>query len=1012
MFGSAGRIGSRSSRSSEARPCPGTNTQNRQATRSKPQESWTFALIRIYGPNVIENPEPFEKRFDFREAEQRIYRTWMERNAFQSAYGPDGVLQIPEKKDATPYTLVIPPPNITGRLHMGHALNDTVQDALARFKRMDGYDVLWVPGTDHAGIATQTVVKKQIDAEGLDFRTLGREEVIRRIWLWKEKYGDAIVDQLKRIGCSCDWSRLRFTMDDGLSLAVREAFTQLYEKGLIYRGKRIVNWCPVDQTALSDDEVEKQDEKGKIYHLRYPFFNDPSRHIVVATTRPETMFGDVAVAVNPRDERYQAHIGQFILLPLQGRKIPIIADDHARLDMGTGAVKITPAHDPNDFEVGERHHLTPIEVMHPDATMNDIVPEPYRGLERYACRRKVIEDLEAQGLLEEVKDHTLAIGRSYRSKVPIEFRLSDQWFVRMEPLAQRALESSGYEKDAEGWTKVRNGEPHFVPERIEKIYLHWLSNIRDWCISRQIWWGHRIPAWYHIETGEIRVSVETPNEVEIDPSSWRQDEDVLDTWFSSWLWPLSVLGWPETTPDLERYFPTAILSTAKDILFFWVARMNFAGLEFLDKIPFAEVYLHSTIADETGVTMSKSKGNGIDPLTLIDGASMEDLKRPVLEARPSNQKEILRRIEKNYPNGYEAVGTDAMRWTLIFSITEGDNVRLSLHRFTEGRNFVTKLWNGAGRIITAVEAEAQSAIPWHGNFEASTDADAWILARLDSTVRAVRKAFDDLDFGSMAQALYHFVWDDFCAWALELSKTRLTSEARGVRRSAFRVMGSVLCDMLRLLHPIVPFVTEALFSRLAPAMTEAGLWLDDKPSSDLLVLDRYPKPRQPAQPDLEERFGILQRVVGAARRIRAAYDIKDSVRMSIAIKALHPATEAMLTQAQAAVQFLAKLEGIEFVRERAPGMAAEFDPAFELYVDLRQYINLAEELARIEKSIDKTEKDLAAASKNLSNPNFVDKAPPDKVQEARHRVDTLEGQLSKLLATQEEWRQLAKSPAG
>jgi valyl-tRNA synthetase len=941
----------------------------------------------------------FPKRFDFREAEPRLYQRWLEADAFRTARAPDGSVRDPARADAPPFVVVIPPPNITGRLHMGHALNNTVQDVLVRYKRMDGFDALWVPGTDHAGIATQTVVKKQLDAEGVDYRALGREETVRRIWQWKEKYGDQILRQLRRMGCSCDWSRTRFTMDDGLSRAVREAFARLYREGLVYRGKRIVNWCPVDRTALSDDEVEKEDEKGKMYHIRYPFADDDADGVVVATTRPETLFGDVAVAVNPADERWARHIGRTLRLPLQGRLVPVLADEHADPTKGTGAVKITPAHDPNDFEVGLRHGLEPIDVMHDDARLNDLVPERFRGLDRYVARKKALEELEELGLLVEVKDHVLAIGRSYRSKVPIEFRLSDQWFVKMAPLAEQALQASGWRREGDGWRREEDEAGLTLhPERFEKVYFHWLSNIRDWCISRQIWWGHRIPAWFHVETGECLVDVETPARVRAEPERWRQDEDVLDTWFSSWLWPLSVLGWPERTPDFERYYPTSVLSTAKDILFFWVARMNFAGLTFDGRLPYREVYLHSTIADEVGQTMSKSKGNGIDPLTLIDGATLEDLKQPVMDARPSNMKELLRRIEKSFPDGFEAVGADAMRWTLIYSITEGEHVRLSLPRFTEGRNFVTKLWNGAGRVISALEAEPEGEAGW----AEPTEEDRWLLARLDSTIRGVRQGLDTFDFGGMAQSLYRFVWDDFCSWALELSKTRLASPDAAVRRGALRVMGSALADALRLLHPVVPFVTEELFARLAPAMSRLGLWLEGAPASELLVRDAFPRPRHAPQPELEERFAILQRFVVAVRSLRAERNVKDNLRIVVQVRPIHPESERMLMQAKAPVCFLARLEDIEKVEARRRGMVAAYDPAFEAYLDLGKYVDLSDEVARLDKELAKAEKELAAAEGTLANPAFLERAPADKVDAARAKLAEVTERLGKLRSAREE----------
>ncbi|MEM9114213.1 MAG: valine--tRNA ligase [Myxococcota bacterium] len=946
----------------------------------------------------------FPKRFDFREAEPRIYQRWMDEGCFGAAVAPDGTVRDPKRAQARPFVIVIPPPNITGRLHMGHALNNTVQDVLIRYHRMDGDDAVWIPGTDHAGIATQTVVKKQLDAKGVDYRELGREQMIANIWEWRAEFGDAILEQLRKMGCSCDWERTRFTMDEGMNAAVRRCFVNLYDRGLVYRGKRIVNWCPVDRTALSDDEVEKQDEKGKMFHLRYPLAQDRSRWMVVATTRPETMFGDVAVAVHPEDDRYKELVGTAVILPLMDKAIPVIADPHADPEKGTGVVKITPAHDPNDFEVGLRNNLPIVDVMNDDATLNELGPGRYQGMDRYAARRKILEELEAAELLEKVEEHVLAIGRSYRSKVPIEFRLSDQWFVKMAPLAEMALQANGYEQAEEGWArKTPDAGVAFHPDRFEKVYLHWLSNIRDWCISRQIWWGHRVPAWHHLETGEILVGEGEPERVRDAPEEWRQDEDVLDTWFSSWLWPMSTLGWPERTPDFERYYPTSVLSTAKDIIFFWVARMNFAGLGFEDRLPYQDVYLHSTIADDRGVTMSKSKGNGIDPLTLIEGATLDQLKRPVQEALPSNAKEILRRLEKNFPEGFEAVGADAMRWTLIFSITEGENVRLALQRFLEGRSFVTKLWNGAGRIISSLEAESdRSVAPGE-----PTDEDAWILARVDRTSRTVRAGLDGFDFGNVAQELYRLVWDDYCSWALELSKTRLTGEDSVERLGVLRVMGSALADILRMLHPIVPFVTEELWSRLVPAMDRLDLWLGDPPTSKQLIRDRFPPGDGPDRADVEHRFAILQRFVSAIRQLRSQYRVKDSERIVVHVKPLEADTAPMLERCRSAVSFLAKLDRVELVEARSKGMAAHYDPAFELYLDLSRYVDLSEELARLDKDIGRTEKELGATSGKLANASFVERAPADKVQETRNREAELKEKLEKLAATRAELAEVA-----
>lgn len=944
----------------------------------------------------------FPKRFDYREAEPRLYQRWLDQDAFRAAYDEDGRCRNEAKKDAKPFVVVIPPPNITGRLHMGHALNNTVQDVMVRYKRMDGFDALWIPGTDHAGIATQSVVKKHLDAEGIDYQALGRDEMVKRIWRWRDQFGDAILGQLRRMGCSCDWSRTRFTMDEGLNRAVRHTFVKLHEAGLLYRGKRIVNWCPVDKTALSDDEVEMEDVKGKMYNIRYPFADDPSAHVVVGTTRPETLFGDVAVAVNPNDPAKKHLIGRKLVLPLQGRVIPIVGDDYADPEKGTGAVKITPAHDPNDFEVGLRHQLEQIDVMHDNATMNDLVPEAYRGLDRYKAREKALEELEALGLLDSIKDHDMAVGRSYRSKAVIEYRLSDQWFVKLAPLAEMTLEASGYRKTADGWESGGEKLIELHPPRMEKIYFHWLANIRDWCISRQIWWGHRIPAWYHVETGEMLVSYDEPERVRTEAGQWKQDGDVLDTWFSSWLWPMSTLGWPDKTPDFERYYPTSVLSTAKDIIFFWVARMNFAGLFFEKKLPYHDVYFHSVVADDKGVTMSKSKGNGIDPISVIDGATMDDLKRPVEEARPANMKEIIKRIEKNFSNGFEGVGADGMRWTLMYSINEGEHVRLSFDRFMDGRNFVTKLWNAAGRIITSLESETDSATAPAD----PTDEDRWLLARLDHVILDARKGLDGFDFGSTAQSLYRFVWDDFASWALELSKTRLTSTDAAVRRGALRVMGSVLVDTLRLLHPIIPFVTEELWSRLVPPMRTLGLFLDRGVTSELLCLDEYPRPRRAPEPEIEERFAILQRFVVAVRQLRASSNIKDNLKIDVEVKALHPETRRMLEQAKDAVGFLAKIESIRFVEGRSKGMAAQYDAAFEAYVDLSQYVDLKDEVSRLEKTVQKTEKEIQSHENTLANKAFIERAPPETVAEKEAAMAEARSRLEKLQATLAELKEV------
>ena len=943
-------------------------------------------------------------RFDFREVEPRIYQLWQDRKCFESDFDPDGEPRSDDVILRPRFVIVIPPPNVTGRLHMGHALNNTLQDVLIRYKRMDGYDALWIPGTDHAGIATQTVVRKQLDAQGIDYRDLGREKFIEKVWEWKAKYGDLILSQLKKMGCSCDWRRTRFTMDEGLSRAVRETFKMLYDRGRLYRGKRIVNWCPVDRTALSDDEVNvsEEGEPGHLWYIRYPLVEPTSglKHLVVATTRPETLFGDVAVAVHPKDERYQEVIGKEVLLPLQGRKIPVIADEYVDVEFGTGCLKITPAHDANDFEVGQRHELEPINVMNEDATLNDVVPAEFRGLDRYDARKKAVEALEEQGLIERIEDRLVPLGRAQRSGAPIEYRLSDQWFVSMKPMALKALAASGYEKRDDEWVKTSPGVLTFHPPRWENVYVQWLTNIRDWTISRQIWWGHRIPAWYHKKTGEILVEVEEPKEVKDNPDDWYQDPDVLDTWFSSWLWPMSTLGWPDLTFDFAHYFPTAVLSTAKDIIFFWVARMNFAALELTGTLPYRHVNIHPTVLDEQGAVMSKSKGNGIDPLTVIAGATLEDLKTPIFEARPPNLDQLVARMEKSFPEGFEGIGADALRYTFVYSCSDGQETRLSLHKFNEiGRRFVTKLWNASRFVLLSLEnvpgPEAGEAPP--------AEEDEWIFSRRKSTVRGVRAGLDDYDFGSLGQLIYRFVWNDYCDWFLELSKGRLQGNDAAAARRAAHVLGRTLADILRLLHPIVPFITEELWSKLLPAMDEKELWLGERPSSELLIRDRYPRSDDMPDVGLEERFENLQQLVTRVRVVRANARLGDGVRLAIQVKPLTDAFNNVIKATSDAVSRLANLESIELVTERKPGLFASVDPAFELYVDLGRHLDLKAEITRIDKEMEAFKKKLDQTSKKLGNPKFLAGAAPEVVEAEKAKSEEFKDMLTKLESLREEY---------
>ena len=880
---------------------------------------------------------------------------------------------------------------------MGHALNNTIQDVLIRFKRMDGFDALWVPGTDHAGISTQTVVRKHLDAEGIDYRDLGREKFIKKVWDWKRKYGDLILHQLEKLGCSCDWRRVCFTMDEGPSQGVRVIFKALFDRGLLYRGQRIVNWCPVDQTAISDDEVDTKDggEPGHLWHIRYPLV-DPSGNIkslTVATTRPETLFGDVAVAVHPEDDRYREVIGKKLRLPLQGRIIPIIADDYVDREFGTGCLKITPAHDLNDFDVSQRHGLTPIDVMNDDATMNEVVPECFRGLDRYAAREAAVQLLEEDGLLEKIEDRMVPIGRAQRSGAPIEYRLSDQWFVRMKPMAEKALKASGYRREADAWIKGDGSELVFHPSRWEKIYFSWLDRIRDWTISRQIWWGHRIPAWYHKETGEILVDVDEPKAVRQDPEAWYQDPDVLDTWFSSWLWPMTTLGWPDETEEFKRYFPTSVLSTSKDIIFFWVARMNFAALEMTGKLPYRDVYIHPTVLDDNGAVMSKSKGNGIDPLTVIDGATQEELKIPALEARPPNLKELIAQIEKRFPKGFEAVGADALRFTLVYSCSDGQEMKLSLDRFNEiGRRFVTKLWNASRFVLISIDGAPG---PELGHTEASVE-DLWFASRSASTVREVRAALEGFDFAPMGQALYSFVWNDYCDWYLELTKARMLGNNPKAARRAAHELGKHLAEILRLLHPVTPFITEELWAKLLKAMDEKQLWLGSRPLSELLILEPAPKGEREPDHRLETDFASLQRLVGRVRTARSNARLSDSLRLSISIKPLSDGLRELLSSTTSVVKKLANLAELNLVGERPDGTAAFLDPSFELYINLGKHVDMKDERKRIEKEILSAKKKLEQVTKKLDNPKFIAGAKPDVVKSQRTKGVELMDMLTSL----------------
>ena len=915
------------------------------------------------------------KAYEHKEVEKKWYSFWES----------GGYFHAPDEAGKKPYCIVIPPPNITGVLHMGHGLNNTLQDVLIRYKRMDGYAALWQPGTDHAGIATQNVVEREVlNTEGKTRHQIGREVLIERIWKWRGEYGDRILNQLKALGASCDWERTRFTLDDGLSKAVRECFVRLYDEGLIYRGKYIVNWCPRCHTALADDEVDHADEKGHLWHILYPFASKSEvrgqksetakrEGIVVATTRPETMLGDTAVAVNPKDERYAHLIGQLVELPETGRHIPIVADDFVDASFGTGAVKVTPAHDPNDFQIGERHNLPRINVMNEDATMSDEAPEKYRGMKRDECRKALVEALEKLNLLEKIDDHDHAVGHCYRCKETIEPWLSDQWFVKMRPLTEKAIRAT------------EEGKVHFHPERWEQFYMQWLDNARDWCISRQIWWGHRIPVWYCTEPydgtmvrsydgtethgkNDRRTKVPTYQRTECPPIVSRetptkcpkcggtelvQDEDVLDTWFSSALWPFSTLGWPDETPVLESYYPTATLVTDRGIIYFWVARMVMMGLKMMGEVPFSDVYIHGTILDETGRKMSKSLGNGIDPLEVI-----------------------------------EKYGADAMRFSLMVLSTEGQDLKLSESKFEMGRNFCNKLWNAARFAMMNLEDAPDKAPP-----EKDLNlADRWIITELQNTIITVRDQLDEFHFSIAAHTLYQFVWNDFCDWYVEAAKLHLNDkdDAKG-RAATQHTLKYVLSEILKLAHPFLPFITEEIWSHLNPG---------DKP----LIVTSYPK--KPKDRPYSAYAGLfnngVKSCVASIRNIRGESNVPPAKRIPLSISVIDAADwSPYYDQLIPYVQFLARVDRHIYckpgeeppdVKKAATNIAAQQT----VYIPYSGLIDIAAERTRLAKEIGRAENEIALTAKKLSNKSFTDRAPADIVDREKKKNADAEERLAKL----------------
>ena len=859
------------------------------------------------------------KVYDPKQVEKKIYDMWLGGNYFHAE-------RDPEKK---PFTIVIPPPNVTGQLHLGHAFDETIQDVLIRYKRMDGYSTLWLPGYDHAGIATQIKVEEKLRGEGKTRFDLGRDKFLDEVWAWKNKYGDRIVEQLKTLGSSCDWERQRFTMDDTCARAVRETFVDLYQKKLIYKGKRIINWCPKCTTALSDAEVEYVDKPGHLWHVRYPL-SDGSGDLIIATTRPETMLGDTGVAVNPNDERYTDIVGKTCILPLVGREIPIVADDYVEMDFGTGCVKMTPCHDPNDFEVAQRHDLDYILILDDDAKI--INGGKYNGMDRYEARKAIVADLEAGGYLVKVEDYAHSVGTCYRCHSDVEPISSEQWFVKMAPLAKEAIRV------------VEDGEVKFVPERFSKTYLNWMYNVRDWCISRQLWWGHRIPAWYCADCGHVTVSKEDATECEACHSkNIEQDPDVLDTWFSSALWPFSTLGWPEETEDLKYFYPTDVLVTGYDIIFFWVARMIFSACEQMHKIPFHTVLIHGLIRDPQGKKMSKSAGNGVDPIEMI-----------------------------------ERFGADALRFNIITGNSPGNDMRFYVERCEAMRNFANKLWN-ASRFVMMNLTIGDCALPEKLELE-----DRWILSKLNSLRGEVRENLDRYELGIAAQKIYDFIWDSYCDWYIELTKPRLNGGDAAAKEGAERVLLYVLTDILKLLHPFMPYITEEIFQAI-PHEGEA------------LIVAPYPKYDAALSfPEDEAGFEFIMDAVKAVRSRRAEMNVPPSKRPTLIITSDRPEVF------EAGRTYLSKLAyaGEVEISAEAPadteGMVSVVTGSAKMFMPMAELVDIEKERARIEKELDKARAQLEAQNKKLANESFVSRAPEAVVNAERERAEKAKALIANL----------------
>ncbi|MGH8460287.1 MAG: valine--tRNA ligase [Stenotrophobium sp.] len=948
-----------------------------------------------------------DKTFDSRAIESRWRETWEQSGCFAAGAGA---------ADAAPYSIMIPPPNVTGSLHMGHAFQHTVMDALTRYHRMAGHDTLWHPGTDHAGIATQMVVERNLKLAGEPTRAeLGREKFLEKVWEWKKFSGDAIENQIRRMGSSVDWSRKAFTMDPAYSNAVIEHFVKLHEDGLIYRGKRLVNWDPVLQTAISDLEVVQEEENGKLWHIRYPLTGgaktaDGKDYIVVATTRPETLLGDAAVAVHPEDERYKQLIGKTVTLPLCNRQIPVIADDYVDREFGTGCVKITPAHDFNDYQVGQRHKLPLINIFTNTAAVNDKAPAAYRGLDRIAARKQIVADLEAASLMEKIEDHKLKVPRGDRTGVVLEPYLTDQWFVDLT----RKTQADG---KPGGWTAITqpaldvfaDGRIKFVPENWINTYNQWLNNIQDWCISRQLWWGHRIPAWYDAD-GKVYVG-RSEKEVRVKyglsgDAPLKQDEDVFDTWFSSDIWPLATLGWPEQTPELKKYYPTSVLVTGFDIIFFWVARMVMMGLKLTGEVPFREVYVHGLIRDPEGQKMSKSKGNVLDPLDLVDGITLEDLvkKRTTGLMRPETAPKIEKNTRKDYPKGIEAVGVDALRFTFAALASPGRDIRFDSSRAAGYRNFCNKIWNAtrfALMNLGALDENGELRVPEglnDGDYTLSV-ADHWIVSRLQKVEAEAAGHFTSYRFDLLAQTLYQFIWNEYCDWYLELTKPTLLSGDETAKRGTRRTLVRVLETWLRLLHPLMPFITEEVWQLVAPLAGKAGA---------TIMLQPYPV-SQPSRIDdaAEADIEWLKGFILGLRQIRGEMDIAPGKPLPVLLLNVSDSDRARIARMRGSIEFLARVESLRVLEagEAAPQSATALLGQMNLLVPMAGLIDKDSELARLERQIEKLESDLGKTETRVNNPNFG-KAPEQVQQQARDQAAKQRQDLDALRAQQERMRAL------